>query len=308
MKKVDFYKKGAQDAFRPIKEGLDERYEDLTEEIAELREWTDDVIDCIEWNNKLTNYEDIVNLLKVKKSKKIKKYKISIIYEDKKYLSFVENLRKNLNAQKNSCEQIGYSEFKKQARCSVDYRIYIGNPEKIKEEETKVLYKAYGMEISSKETEIVVTYNPKYVFSDLEKESFIQHYKNIISYSLERSKKAQKALKSREKRKSDPDYCEAKSTERLVNIFENSFDNILDNIEGKPMWIQIPIMIPTFIAHVVGLISLIPFGVGEILFRATLDGLQEFSFDLKFVEDAQKQILEVKLLEFFKNEQTKDIF
>ena len=56
------------------------------------------------------------------------------------------------------------------------------------------------------------------------------------------------------------------------------------------------------------MVCMIPVSISEITLRATVDNLQESNFDSKFVMDAQRQILVVKLTELFKHDQMRDVY
>lgn len=314
MNKADIYIKGMQDGMRPFEEKVNAQADKLRDVAENLGKQMDDVIDAIEWNNKFDDPEEIIKLLKEKKLnlKKLKQFKISIIYNDKENEEFAETLRKALNDQKHSCEQKEYSDFKKHVGSSVDYRIYIGNPEKVKEERKEEIYNAYGMKILAHKDDYIVVYDKKYDFTDSEKEKFILYYESVISKVLEKSKKAKKALKERkERREKNPDPGEPDMTYKVLELLEEKLESSLDFWDDKPEWMSVVLGIPHKVllaaAMLIGGICLIPVGVGEIIFDITLDGLKEADFDGKFVGDAQKQILEVKILEIFKHKQMEDI-
>lgn len=308
MRKTDIYKNGMRDALDPFSEKLNY----VADTVNDTREIIDDVIDCIEWN--MTNPEELINNLKAKKVKRARphQFRISIVYQGKENEPLADALRKDLNRQKNTCEMVEYETFIKHAGGLVDYRVYIGNPEKTKEEKCKVLYKAYGMLVLQRDSAYIVQYDPKYNFTEDNKERFISYYESVISKSLEKSKAAENALKARKKRKSaNSDPTTPQITYTAKDTVEKFFDRSIDFWDDKPRLLTLTVglqsMTASFIASCIALVFLVPVGIGEILLRATVEKLRETNFDNKFVADAQRQILEVKITDLFLQEQMRDI-
>lgn len=309
MRKADAYKKGMQDALDPFGEQIRR----VADDVHNVGEVLDDIIDCIEWN--VEDPEELINKLKDAKAKRAKprQFRISIIYNGKENESFADTLRKDLNNLKNSCEMIDYLNFTKHVGGLVDYRVYIGNLEKVRAENCKVLYKAYGMEILETGSSYVVAYDPKHKFEEADKEKFIAYYEFVINKALERSKEAEKVLKARKKRKaSHYDPLDPQGTYSVWDGAESVVNNIMYFWDGMPLWLQIPLGIPSillsFLAFVVTTICLIPVGISEIALRATVDNLREAHFDKKFIAEAQRHILEVKLVDLFRQEQMRGIY
>ena len=298
MRKADIYKKGMQDALGPFSEKLNY----VADTVNDTREIVDDIIDCIEWN--VDNPEELVNNLKAKR-KKPKQFRISIVYRGKENEPLADALRKDLNNQNNTCEKVEYTTFTKHIGSLVDYRVYIGNPEKTKAENCQVLYKAYGMTILQWDSSYIVEYDPKHSFTEENKDKFISYYESVISKSLEKSKAAEKALKSRKKRKLlNPTGSEPKGTYAAMDALTNS----IDFWDDKPSWMTLLLGLPSMLFSLVTMVLLIPVGIGELTLRETVENLREANFDNKFVADAQRQILEVKLVDLFKHEQIRDIY
>lgn len=303
MKKADAYKKGMQDAMQPFSEKINSQADALYRLREHIDVFESDIIDCIEWN--IDNPADLLQMLKKKQANKtrIKQFRVSVIYAGKENLAFADALRKDLNKQKNTCERVDYATFTKHVGSLVDYRIYIGNPEKTKESDGEIIYKAYGMLILRAGNSYVVEYDPHHTFSAEGKEQFISYYESIISKSLERSKAAEKALKSRKNRKlSNPDGSDPKGTYTVLDSLTNSMD-FWDN---KPAWMTLTLGLPSMLITLIAMVFMIPVGIGELAFRETVENLREANFDNKFVADAQRQILEVKLVDLFMREQMQD--
>lgn len=297
MRKEAYYKKGMKDGLAPFKEELDFN----GQKIDDLDKKMDDVIDLIKWNNQYKNPEKLAKLLKEKRSKEIKKYRISIIYSGTSDQSLADALRKDLNNLNHSCELLRYQEFKRTGGSLADYRVYIGNLENRKERNCKTLYQAYGIKILASNCELILTYNPNISFSDTGKENFISYCETIENEALEMSDSAQNALKDRKYRKrNNPDPMNTKVSDKMAD----GIWKYMDSMEDKPDWMAIP----GIILGGIGLLASIPVVAGELLVKGVVDEMQEKDFDNKFIADAQRRILEVKMIELFPQMQIKKMF
>lgn len=181
-----------------------------------------------------------------------------------------------------------------------------------REENGRILYKAFGTSILQINDGFVVDYNPQFRFTEDSKERFISYYESVISKSLEKSQKAEKALSSRKERKStNPNPSEPKLAHAALEQVEHGFNDSLDFWNDKPLWMTVafglPSMVVSFLTSAIAILCLIPVGISEMALRDTVDNLREADFDCKFVADAQRQILEVKLVDLIWQEQIKDL-
>lgn len=305
MKKSNAYITGMQDALLPFSEQQNK----TADSVHDFQNHLNEIIDCIIWNH--DDPEKLIEILKRKRASKPKQFRIAIVYSGKENDALAEALRKDLNNQKNTCHKLDYHSFVKKGSNIVDYRVYIGNPEQVKEEKCKVLYKAYGMSILQDNSSYIVNYDPKFHFDSSNKECFIKYYESIISKSLERSKKAEKALQQRKDRMGKSGgSIDPVTTNTVLDAVMQGTENAVDYWWDKPDWMKIAFGIPTVLVSTVGTILTfvlcVPVMVSEILLRNTIENLQEADFDSKFVADAQRQILEVKIVDLFKIEQSKD--
>lgn len=306
MKKSNVYISGMQDALEPFSE----QQNNTADRIHDLQDHFNEIIDCIIWNH--DDPEKLIEMLKRKRAGKPKQFRIAIVYSGKENEDLADVLRKDLNNLKNTCQKMDYRSFVKQGSNIVDYRVYIGNPEKEQEEKCKVLYKAYGMRILQNHNSYIVDYDPKFHFDATNRERFIEYYESIISESLERSKKAEAALKRRKERMAKSGgSIDPTATNAVLDAVIQGSENAIDFWDDKPSWMQFAIGIPTALVSIVGtfltFVLCVPAMISEILLRNTIDNLREADFDSKFVADAQQQILEVKIVDLFRLEQSKDI-
>lgn len=306
MRKTKTYIHGMQDAQRPFVEPLQQ----TAENIHDLNNRFDEIIDCIIWNH--DDPEKLIEMLKSKRASKPKQFRIAVVYSGKENEDLADALRKDLNNLKNTCQKMDYRSFVKQGSNIVDYRVYIGNPEKEQEEKCKVLYKAYGMRILQIHSSYIADYDPKFHFDATNRERFIEYYESIISESLERSKKAEAALKRRKERMAKSGgSIDPTATNAVLDAVIQGSENAIDFWDDKPGWMQFVIGIPSALVSIVGafltFVLCVPAMISEILLRNTIDNLREADFDSKFVADAQQQILEVKIVDLFRLEQSKDI-
>lgn len=296
MRKDEAFKQGMKDALDPFKENMEE----VHREVKDTRELLDAIIDCIDFNS--DDHEEFKKLMDEikRKMKKPKQFRIAIIYDSKENEALADLLRKDLNNRKHSCEMIDYASFKKHAGSIVDYRVFLGNSERFRERNTKVLYKAYGMRILQLDHSFAADYDPKYKFTDENKDAFIAYYEKTIRKTLERSHKMQKAIKERKQRKQNSDtlgtYAAMEAIDKSTDIWEHT-----------PALVTFVLGIPTMLLSMVALLCLFPVGIGEVALKNTVDKLKEANFDKKFIADAQRQILEVKLVDLFLREQIEDI-
>ena len=309
MRKSEIYKKGMKDVLEPFGKEMD----DIKDRVGETSDLLDDFIDCIEWN--VNDPEELVNNLKAKKNKraKLRRFKISIIYDGKENEEFSGTLKTDLDNLKNTCKILDFKSFSKDSGGLVDYRIFLGTiPPSGGNNNSQVLFKAYGMTIIQLDGSYWVDYNAKYKFEESEKERFISYYESTITNCLKKSKNAEKALKMRKKRKSKTDDpLEPKVSNSALDAIERAANQFFEFWDDKPAPLVLVLGIPSMLSSllVVGLsmLALIPVCISEIAFRATVEGLREASFDNTFVAKAQRQILEVKLIDLIRQEQLRDM-
>lgn len=308
MRKSEIYKKGMKDVLEPFGKEMD----DIKDRVGETSDLLDDFIDCIEWN--VNDPEELVNNLKAKKNKraKLRRFKISIIYDGKENEEFSGTLKTDLDNLKNACKILDYKRFSKDSGGLVDYKIFLGISPDIGNKESQVLYKAYGMNILQMEDSYWVDYNAKYKFEESEKERFISYYESTINKCLKKSKDAEKALKLRKKRKlKNADPLEPMVTNSALNAIEKAYNQSLEFWDDKPylltLVLGVPSVITSLLACVFSALALVPVCISEMVLRATVEGLKEAGFDNTFVAKAQRQILEVKLIDLIRQEQLRDM-
>ena len=78
----------------------------------------------------------------------------------------------------------------------------------------------------------------------------------------------------------------------------------MESMDDKPDWMAIP----GTILGGIGLLASIPVVAGELLVKGVVDEMQEKDFDNKFIADAQRRILEEKMIELFPQMQIKKMF
>ena len=297
MRKDEAYKQGMKDAIDPFKKSI---IEDVHQAIKAQDELLEIIIDCIDFgSDDPEEFKKLMNKIR-QKAQKPKQFRIAIIYDSKKNEDLADLLRKDLNNRKHSCEIMDYASFKKNAGSIVDYRVFLGNSEKFRERYTKVLYKAYGMRILQLDHSFAVDCDPKYKFSEENKDAFIAYYEKTIRKTLERSHEMKKAINERKRRKQNSDklgtYAAMEALDKSTDIWEHT-----------SALVTLVLGIPAMLLSMVALLCLIPVGIGEVALKNTVDKLKEANFDKKFIADAQRQILEVKLVDLFLREQLDDI-
>lgn len=102
----------------------------------------------------------------------------------------------------------------------------------------------------------------------------------------------------------NPDGSEPKGTYAVMESLTNS----IDFWDDKPAWMTFVLGFPSMLLTLIAMVCMIPVGIGELAFRETVENLREANFDNKFVADAQRQILEVKLVDLFMREQMQDMY
>lgn len=305
---------GMKIVLHPFEEEMKKMKRDRVIEKQDLDSFLDDIIDVIELNNKCKDDKEIKEMLKNKRLKKAepKRYTVSVIYENDNDIGFAESIRQDLNNKKNACGVKNHKSFRNDPGAPVDFRLFINCDKPGNGTEADVIYKAYGMCVFLKKDGYGIIFNPDHNFSDSEKAEFIKYYEKVLSKALYQSEQAKKALLKRKKHlNTHTEGYETKFSSGILSKMEETFYNSLDFFDNKGIigeLISIPVALIEFVIFTVStLLFVAPLGVTEILINATVDNLKEKSFESKFVADAQKQILQVKISELFANLQMEDI-
>ena len=215
-----------------------------------------------------------------------------------------------MNKQGNSAYTTTYAKFKKELTGTSEYNIFIQDSEKLITEKTKQLFSAYGCSIYLDNHNLIVTYNGK--IDDYDREQFIKYYTMIVGSALQIGKNAHKAEKALKKRKNTKEIELTSTMEKIMDWAENIQDNALD-ISDSMLKFGVFGLLPAAITAIVGsafsigiLLLDIPFGLSEMAMKSVINGLKNKEFDSKFVAEAQRQILEIKICEFISTEQIKN--
>ena len=292
------------------------RLKDIRDENDEIKDVVLDIIDSITMPDE--EKEVFLKTIKEKytRNQKIAQFKVRIVYDKKDDEEFANNLRKSLANQKNTTIINDYEDYKKKNTSTVDYNIFIGNPDEINGEE---IFNSFGCIIRRNEKNLTATYDDKNLSVKNHKESFIKYYTDLTNQVFENEKELNKIVFENEeeikvlKKKRENDEKRLRQgdtpfTEKFMNVFESASDKILDVADDAPPLLGM--LIAALSAPVVllaGAILVLPVGISEVTARYIAEELQDSNFDRKFIAEAQRHILQIKLCEFVSNEQIKQI-
>lgn len=291
-------------ATKPLAEEFHEESKNVQDTNIETRKsvdnLTDTVLEIIDFIQATPEQrEHLLKLLKSKHKKELKpkSFSIKIVFENEEDSETVNNLRKTLNKQKNSAFFLNYEEFKKHNKDKSDYTVFFGNPDEITSENETVIYSAYGCKILKLDDFTIVATYTKIPDMDSYREEFIEYYTNLTNKAL--NKKSEKALNKRFKQK----ILNMNVSNKYLETWENIADSIVGNSLPELPGILVAIAGLPFIL-MMGLLA-IPIGLSEAVVDTVVQSLRDSNFDKKFVSDAQRHILQIKICEFFTNEQIK---
>ncbi len=317
-------KKIADIVTKPLSEKIKENLEKSDLEIKNLKKSNDEVAEILD---DVVTYatlsdesakETFLNDFKEKRErmknapKDPAKFKISTIYDKKRDEELADNLRKSLANYSHSTNISSYKTYKKEINAVPDYKIFIGNPDNIVG--TNV-FSEYGCKIQRNDTSIIATYDEDSNEVKNNKEDFIKYYTTLTEkitkdktelrkIALENEKELE-LIKNKKKvdEKRDTD-TPAPFADKILNKVDELANKALDYADDH---LPLPLQIATGAAGLASLITAgvvsISVGIAEFPSRMIIEELQDSNFDNKFIAEAQRHILLIKLCEFIANEQ-----
>lgn len=224
------------------------------------------------------------------------KYNIKIVYKDKNDNQFCDSLRKSLNQYGNVAFMKSYKDYKNNATQLVDYTIFYKNIDDLNLRLFKKIYDKAGCRIYIRDETIVIDHNEDI---GMNYEELRDYYEQVIGTEISTSCENIELEKIK--------YDEEKPIDYIIsNLIEKMFDKIClikdcasrkNELFGRMIGIY---MLPASIG--VSLL-LVPFGINEIVFRETLNSLENKKTSEKVQQEVQKQILLVKICKLFRDKQ-----
>lgn len=168
-----------------------------------------------------------------------------------------------------------------------------------------VLYAKFGIFFVQERDALGVYINPEPKLSEGERSAFVTYYQSCTEKFIRSQAKELDAFKQwTTKHKTDP--VNMKILEKVISKVPQL--KSVDWLDDKPLFAQIlglPLVLTEFAVETAGVVLLGFAGIGELLIKQTLEGLQNNNFDKKYVFSAQQQLAEMKLFELFKAEMLK---
>ena len=263
------------------------------------REINENIIDAIALSG--DEKEKLCEELRRKNNEGIlqKKKKIIVTFNNEADKEMAENLREGLEENGNITSILNDEEYKKNID-EVDYVIAIrSNWEDIKQT-YEIIYKdEYGIEIVKKHHMIYACY--KEIKLGSKREKFIKYYKGIMESQWRDGNEIVKLIEKREKRKKG---------------YKTKVSDCLSEIEIKtevaPLGINNSVLstvagVALFPIKALSSLLIVPTMKVELEVQDVITNLKEKSFDKKFVQQAQKHILQVKIFDYICNEKIRQI-
>lgn len=298
------YKKGMKDAAGAFSEPNKENAESMRhmadkieKNTAEQREYSNDILDLISDIVEEKDMGQLYEKIKYTKEQKWKKnparFRIRIVYNDTKEKEFADNLRKTMGSLGNNSEIKTLKEHKTKSD-DLQYTIFIKDLENMVTENSERIYRAFGCEIILlSEFQIVLQYDKNFDMPG-GREQFISYYEGTVGQAAAKSEKATKALKKRKGQK------EIEIEPKIADAIGEKAEKLMDDSSDR----LVPFLFKTLTGLGVFLMTL-PIGISEMGVKTLAQNLRDGKFDREFVEEAQKEILLVKINDHIKKQQIK---
>lgn len=316
------YTKGIMDGAKPFENIYDakakemsEKYKDVKGAMEDTQEVVMAVLDLLELPE--GERKEFMKSVKKKWSKKKfepPKYDIKIVFKKEEDQEMVDNLRSAMSSSGHSVSLKEYSDYSRQTYGKADYIFFIDKPEKeiVDWEDADRIYSAYGCEIIKTDINscknVLLTYDENYDFDEC-REDFIQYYRNQLKKIKRESKEAKKAAKALEERKERErkkqiGKKEGRLGKHMDSVF-NSLDKMADKMLDWPAMFQVGAAISVLaLAGISMLVVQLAETMEEVAesLKDLSDKIADSNFDKRFVAEAQRQILAIKMIEFMERQ------
>lgn len=305
--KIKDYEQGLVDGAKATSDAVTELGDKQREEFKRAKVFRESVVDLI--RGMLSDADSKELLEKLLRDKEMQmepaRYKTTVVFCNKDDGDLANALRTDLRKAKNDCGMLKFAEFKKHGAGKTDFVIYVGNPEKAEVgNRDDLLYEAFGCRIFKSGEDLIAEYDSKVALDEEDRTAFIRYYKETLEEALPSKDQAKIARKTKRYERQQNTRKNRGDTPLMQGIFafvENRLDDII--MADLPKWVQVPAVIAYIPAVFASLIVAIPVGISEVIINTTIDEMQDNSFDGVFLAKAQRQLLQVKILEYIKNKQ-----
>ena len=306
---VKDYKNGIKDGAKIAQEKA-ENFERIFSEQADIKECITLIIDYISLSDRFDSLSDkekqqAVAALKEKlKEMKKKSFSVDIITNNEEDKKIADNLRKTINKELKKCRALhcSYKDYIENSSNLTDYTVFIQNLEKYNEKEFTTIYSAFGCTIKRKNNTILAEYNmPDNM--NLYRKKLVDYYLNLV----DKEEQNQDIIKKFKKINPNVDF------ETDINSYfqkTEGKENLVSSVSVSSFSLNrllLPILPLSPPVAVAGLLASIlapkVIGVSARAAKSLVKRARERDFDKNTVAEIQRQILQIKLFEFFKNEQ-----
>lgn len=305
--KMKDYEQGLVDGAKATSDAVTELGDKQREEFKRAKVFRESVVDLIRgmWSD-ADSKELLEKLLRDKEMQmEPARYKTTVVFCNKDDGDLANALRTDLRKAKNDCGMLEFDEFKKHGAGKMDFVIYVGNPEKAEVGNCDdLLYEAFGCRIFKSGEDLIAEYDSKVALDEEDRTAFICYYKETLEEALPSKDQAKIARKTKRYERQQNTRKKRGDTPLMQGIFtfvENRLDDII--MADLPKWAQIPAVLAYIPFAFASILVAIPVGISEAIINATVEEIQDNSFDGVFLAKAQRQLLQVKILEYVKNKQ-----
>lgn len=288
------YEKGRMDAAESMAVINREMYQSqkkfMEEEEKLLEEWSKDA-GIFQKNKFKKHLEDF------KKNKIPWTFDIKIVYE--KELGYAEDIRKCLNngTEKGSTAYcVRYEAYKTKPTNSADYTIFVGDFTAEMPKKYQIIHEKYGCFMAVKDNQIFLNCDVRKIDNH---EKFLQYYEELVTKEMEfayQQERIEKLFKDKKKYEKDEGGFFSKARSVLKDVEKKMY--------GKSKFLALYLKTAGML-YAGPVIAVIPIGISEEMGRKLLREIKKGRIDKEILSIAQRQILQVILCEYIREEQIK---